>query len=958
MKNKLVAASLSGLAVILALCGSNRVSAAPATKPAGQPPNFLIIVADDLGFSDIGCYGGEIATPNLDKLAAGGLRFTQFYNTARCWPTRSALLTGYYPQQINMDPPEGRLPPWTRVLPHYLKPQGYRCYHSGKWHLFGAPQVVTDGGFDRSYKLDDHDRYFNPQRHTLDDRLLPPVKRGSGHYCTTAIADHAIDCLKEHAAQHAGKPFFEYLAFTAPHFPLQALPEDIARYRQKYTEGWDTVRQQRWERLKQSGIVNCALSPLATKFTPRYFQPNVLKKLGPGEIEHPVAWDNLTAVQQDFQATKIAIHAAMVDRMDREIGRVLDQVRAMGAFENTVIVFLSDNGADASIIVRGDRNDRSAKPGSAGSFLCLGPGWASASNAPFRLHKIWNYEGGISTPLIVHWPQGIAQRGALRHDVGHVIDLVPTLLELSGATATGKWHGAEPPPLPGQSFLPTLGGDQAVSRELFFKHEGNRALRSGNRKLVSARENANSWELYDLKADRAEQIDLASRQPELAHRMADRWKQLDTQFHRDATASPSPRQAVEPTPAKAARLQKPNVVLIVSDDQGWTDFGFMKHPHIKTPRLDELAARGALFPNSYTAAPLCRPSLTSILTGMYPHQHGICCNDPLGTEQIRNLVPNDFQQTKQLPALPRLLKDLGYRSLQTGKYWEQHHSTAGFTDGMSVGGRHGDKGLAIGRETMKPIYDFIADCDTKQQPFFVWYAPMLPHDPHYPPARITQKYRDQKLPGAEARYYGMCEWFDETCGELLDYLDKNQLRDNTLVMFVVDNGVSQGYLASRTGGGNGLKARGKGSPYEGGVRTPMILYWPGHTKAGRYDDLVSNLDVASTIMSACGGQAGPQAQGLNLLEVAAGKGRLARKAVFGEAFVHTAVDMNHPAGNLYARWVREGDWKLIAGKPPTGPATKVLFNLAQDPFETKDLAATEPKRVEQLQELLDQWWKP
>ncbi|MCE9556989.1 MAG: sulfatase [Planctomycetes bacterium] len=399
-------------------------------------------------------------------------------------------------------------------------------------------------------------------------------------------------------------------------------------------------------------------------------------------------------------------------------------------------------------------------------------------------------------------------------------------------------------------------------------------------------------------------------------------------------------------------------MLIVSDDQGWTDFGFMKHPQIKTPRLDELAARGALFPNSYSAAPLCRPSLTSILTGMYPHQHGICCNDPQGTEQIRNLVPNDFHQMQKLPALPRLLKDLGYRSFQTGKYWEQHHSTAGFTEGMSVGGRHGDKGLAIGRETMKPIYDFIDDCDTKQQPFFVWYAPMMPHDPHYPPARITKKYRDQKLPGAEARYYAMCEWFDETCGQLLDYLDKKELRDNTLVMFVVDNGVSQGYLASRTGGGNGIKARGKGSPYEGGVRTPMIISWPGHTKPGRYDDLVSNVDVASTIMSACGGKTGSQDQGRSLLGVAAGEGKLARKAVYGEAFIHTAVDMNNPANNLFARWVREGDWKLITGKPPAGPATQVLFNLAQDPFETKDHAATEPQRVQHLQELLDQWWKP
>src|SRR4051812_7900719 len=202
--------------------------AAPIALRAAEPgrPNVLLILADDMGFSDAGCYGGEIQTPNLDRLAANGLRFTQFYNTARCWPTRASLLTGYYAQQVRMDPPQGRIPQWTRVLPHYLKPLGYRCYHSGKWHLTGAPKAVRDAGFDHSYKIDDHARYFAPQAHSEDDRRLPPVTPGSGYYATTAIADHAIRCLKEHSEQHADKPFFQYLAFTSPHFPLHALPED------------------------------------------------------------------------------------------------------------------------------------------------------------------------------------------------------------------------------------------------------------------------------------------------------------------------------------------------------------------------------------------------------------------------------------------------------------------------------------------------------------------------------------------------------------------------------------------------------------------------------------------------------------------------------------------------------------------------------------------------------------
>lgn len=535
MKKYLAGTLLCGMAAVLCLSPPEIAWAEGPPRPLPERPNFLIILADDLGFCDIGCYGGEIATPNLDKLAAGGLRFTQFYNTARCWPTRSSLLTGYYAQQIRMDPRQGRLPRWTRVLPQYLKPLGYRCYQAGKWHLFGAPQAIADAGFDRSYLLNDQDRYFSPREHFEDDRPLPPVQRDSGYYATTAIADHAIDYLKEHAAKHPSDPFFEYLAFTAPHFPLQGLPEDIARYRKTYSEGWENIRQRRWERMKRMGLVNCPLSALDQNSRPRYFEKKVLSDLGPGEIEHPLAWDKLTAVQKDFQVAKMAIHAAMVDRMDREIGRVLDQLRAMGAYENTVIFFLSDNGADATIRVRGDGHDRLAEPGSAGTYLCLGPGWASAGNAPFRRHKRWTHEGGISTPLIVHWPQGIATRGEIRHDVGHVIDFVPTLLELAGGTTSEKWQGAEAPLRPGKSLVPAFARDDVVSRELlYFKHEGNRAIRMGSWKLVSAQESGNEWELYNLATDRCEQFDQISRESERAGKMAARWQQLDAQFARDA----------------------------------------------------------------------------------------------------------------------------------------------------------------------------------------------------------------------------------------------------------------------------------------------------------------------------------------------------------------------------------------------------------------------------------------
>lgn len=505
-------------------------------------PNFLVILADDMGFSDPGCYGGEIHTPNLDRLAANGLRFTQFYNTARCWPTRSSLMTGYYAQQIGMDPPQGRLPAWTRVMPHYLKPLGYRCYHSGKWHVSGAPKPVADGGFDRSYMFHDWDRYFSPAKHFEDDRKLPAMTPDSGYYATTAFADHAISYLKDHATNHATEPFFLYLAFISPHFPLMAPPEDIARYRDRYLAGWDVIREQRWNRIRQMRLLDCALPPLDPEFTPRYFKPEVMDTLGPGEVQHPVPWQRLTAEQKTFQAGKMAIHAAMVDRMDREIGRVLDQLRVMGALENTVVFFLSDNGADATVMVRGEGHDPGAPAGSWRSFLCLGPGWASASNTPFRWHKIWTHEGGIATPLIVHWPQGIKARGQFRRDPGHVVDFVPTLLDLAGARITNSWNGATAPPLPGKSLALAFRKDGTVKRDfIFFHHEGNRALRMGDWKLVSACEQGDQWELYHLGKDRSEMHDLSAQQPERARRMESRWKELEQTFRGQySPAAPQP----------------------------------------------------------------------------------------------------------------------------------------------------------------------------------------------------------------------------------------------------------------------------------------------------------------------------------------------------------------------------------------------------------------------------------
>lgn len=509
---------------------------------ADDRPNFLVIIADDMGYSDAGCYGGEIATPNIDQLAAGGLRFTQFYNTARCWPTRSALVTGYYPQQIRRDgmpgaPKDfggrGKRPEWAKTIADHLKSAGYRTYHSGKWHIDGMP---TKHGFDRSDETSRGPGFFE----TIKKKTRDPE-----YYETIHTADFAIECLKDHAMNFSEKPFFAYVAFRAPHFPLHALPEDIARYRDRYTEGWDVLRKHRHQRQLELGLHAAELSATEPNVGPPYAFPDHIKQLGPGEVNRPLPWDELTANQQQFQAAKMAIHAAMIDRMDRSIGRIRDQLSDMDVLDNTFICILSDNGASAEIMVRGDGHDPAAAMGSAETYLCLGPGFSSAANTPFRRHKTWVHEGGISTPFIVHWPNGIQAKNELRSTVGHVIDIAPTILDLANINVEPSLG----PPMSGKSLKQTLSKDGvAVHDELWFYHEGNRALRQGNWKIVFA-DDANAgrrgvdkeevtdikWFLYDLSTDRAEQHDLAEAKPERVKAMASRWESLRSEFLSQAT---------------------------------------------------------------------------------------------------------------------------------------------------------------------------------------------------------------------------------------------------------------------------------------------------------------------------------------------------------------------------------------------------------------------------------------
>lgn len=532
----------------LTLATAGMATCSARSEPVRQPlaakqPNIVLILADDLGYSDIGCYGSEIETPSLDRLAAGGLRFSQFYNSPRCCPSRASLLTGVYSHQAGMGMMtsdhgrypyaayDGDLSQHCVTIAEALKKGGYSTAMSGKWHLTPIDNAASkernqhnwplQRGFDRFYGIiGGAASYYDPA--SLARGNEPIREEAPDFYFTDGIAKNAVTFLDEMKA--TGKPFFLYAAFTAPHWPLQAPEETVAKYRERYKQGWDRTRTERHDKQIRMGLLDAKWS-----MTPR--------------DERVPAWPR--ASFKDWEAERMAVYAAQVDRLDQGVGHIVSKLESMGELGNTLILFLADNGGNYEEIGRmppnakrpiymPDRaksgqpvvpgNDPTIMPGPETTFQSYGGPWGNASNTPFRMYKHFAHEGGISTPLIAHWPNGIRGKNTITRQLGHEMDVMATCLEISGAgyPATSK-AGDAPPALEGRSLAPAFRGSEVPNRSiLFWEHEGNCAVRDGKWKLVSAW--PNTWELYDMEADRTELHNLADLLPKEVDRLASAYR--------------------------------------------------------------------------------------------------------------------------------------------------------------------------------------------------------------------------------------------------------------------------------------------------------------------------------------------------------------------------------------------------------------------------------------------------
>ncbi len=507
----------------LVLSLSLTLLAASSAWSAPKRPNIIVLMVDDMGFSDFGCYGSEIQTPHIDAMASSGLRFTQFYNAGRCCPTRASLLSGLYPHQAGVgwmtqdlghDGYRGEINKQCVTIPEVLKTAGYRTYMAGKWHLVHDRNKPANGnksnwprqrGFDRFFgTISGAGSFYTPVTLTRENTQTKEFPKD--FFYTDAINDTTARYIREHAREFSDRPFFCYVAHTAPHWPLHAKPADIDKYQGKYDAGWDVLRKQRLERMVKLGLID------------RSWKPNTRDNQVP-------AWQKLDDAKKNLMALKMAIYAAQIDIVDQGIGRIVAALKETGQFDNTLFLVLADNGGCAEGGHFGFDRKGNKKLGTDASFSSYGKGWANASNTPFREYKHWVHEGGIATPLIAHWPAGIPtdRQGQLVHQTGHLIDIMATCVDIAGATYPQQFSENPIKPMEGRSLIPAFHNKSIAREALYWEHEGNRAIRAGKWKLV-AKGKSGPWQLFDMEADRTETKNLAKAMPDKVQSLAAQWQ--------------------------------------------------------------------------------------------------------------------------------------------------------------------------------------------------------------------------------------------------------------------------------------------------------------------------------------------------------------------------------------------------------------------------------------------------
>ncbi|MEL7499952.1 MAG: sulfatase-like hydrolase/transferase [Planctomycetota bacterium] len=882
-------------------------------------PNIIVILVDDMGFSDLGCYGSEIETPNIDALADGGLRFTQFYNQGRCCPTRASLITGLQPHQVGIghmtEPPgqtlgitgpyQGYLNNQCTTIASVLKDSGYNTLMTGKWHLGFAREECwpLQRGFDKYYGcISGAINYFKPG----DNRFIydgnQQVETDEDFYATDTFTDKACQYISE-ATKTSDAPFFLYLAYNAPHWPMNAKWEDYKKYRGKYKSGWHELM--RYRNLKQEQL---GLLPKGTK---------------PAPFEGP-DWDSLDDQQQDRLDAVMAAYAGCVDSIDQSIGKLVKHLKSEGQYRNTVILFLSDNGAcqEGGDFGVGDEAMVKDPPLETVDGVRIGKHWANACSTPFRKYKHFVHEGGACTPMIAHWPAGIRRkdRGSFVRQPAYLQDFMTTAIELSGGS-----YPAGIPACEGQSIVPLLKGSREPihTKPLFFEHEGNAAMRDGDWKLV--REYKKPWELFHVADDRTELNDLSTKETQRLNEMITQWETWATktdvayperfnmyQFLNQkrkkqnqqrknqnnkqpipgskkkkkddvaATGITSPVSLISTKPPHRQPKQRPNIVVFLSDDHTITDSSLYGSTDLPTPNMERIAATGMTLDRAYVASPSCAPSRAAMLTGLFPANNGA--------------EPNHSKPDANIKKLPAYLQQLGYEVVSFGKVGHYRQTPDYGFDLARHFNYHEDVAVDESikwlkqRDSEKPLCLFVGT----NWPHVPW-----PEDSKFDPKQVTIPSHHVDTPEsrrARAAYYEAVATMDRELGKVYDAA-KQKLGDEFFFLHTSDHGAQWPFA--------------KWNLYEEGVRTPMIATWPGRIQPGvRSNAMVSWIDILPTLVDVAGGPKVENIDGKSMLDLFQGKTDRHREEIL------TTHSGDNNKNVFPARAIRVGKYKYIRNLYP------------------------------------------